>query len=115
MGRPLVAVTGAGLAASECRYALGATDNSVHADVLYACREAAAPIARSVMTRLAQGGDSANLGQQSVVFRDGGHGVVQLLNKDTPCAVQVTVAPADKVLDVARAVESGLASIKEAP
>lgn len=111
---------------SECRYvpapaAAPAAANSPGAasavvEVLFACREAAAPIARSVLGRIEAGSPAADVGQQGVLLDgEGGRGVVQFLDRGSPCAVQVTTLPADKALAMAREVASTIAAVRVAP
>ena len=114
MGRSLVAVSDPTLAASECRYGPGGAapdDKGPYVDVVYACREAAVHIARAVMSASAPGVKPLAVGQQGIVLTDGGSGVVQFLQRSSPCAVQVTTRPADKAVEVAREVERGLAAL----
>jgi len=107
LGRAVLAEPDAG--AGRCRYRGGPAEPTALVDVLVACREAAAPIARSVFARTAAGFRSAGVGQKSVVVDEPGQGVVQFLEQGSPCAAEVTAVPADRAVAVAREVARGLA------
>ena len=107
LGRAVLADPGAG--AGRCRYRGGPADPAALVDVVVACREAAAPIARAVFARTAAGFKSAGVGQKSVVVDEPGQGLVQFLEQGSPCAAEVTAVPADRAVAVAREVARGLA------